>query len=165
MTGLDPLAADHCRVDRRSLRASIETGRRRLDDALSGFDDAAMLDRIDDEWTRKDVIAHLEAWERRAVELLERLRAGDPLADREETDDVNARFFARDRDRSLEDVRAGERVAYQRMLAAIESARDEELFDGNHFSWTEGDPFADWFRGNGDEHYREHLDQLTRPAR
>ena len=27
-------------------------------------------DRIDDEWTRKDVLAHLEAWERRVVDLM-----------------------------------------------------------------------------------------------
>ena len=42
---------------------------------------------------------------------------------------------------------------------------DEELFDGSRFAWTNGDPLADWFRGNADEHYDEHLEQLTRPAR
>jgi hypothetical protein len=26
------------------------------------------------------------------------------------------------------------------MLAAIDGAADEELFDGSHFAWTEGDP-------------------------
>ena len=51
------------------------------------------------------------------------------------------------------------------MLAAIDRASDEELFDGTHFAWTNGDRFADWFRANGDEHYDEHLAQLTRPAR
>ena len=60
---------------------------------------------------------------------------------------------------------AGERAAYRAVLAAIEGATDEELFDAHHFGWTEGDPFADWFRGNTDEHYDEHLGQLTGPAR
>ena len=152
-------------MDKPALLAQLRAGRSRLDAALAALPDAAMADRVDDEWTRKDVIAHLEAWERRAVELLERLRAGETMTNHEETDDINARFFARDRDRSLADVRTGERVAFERMLAAIEGARDEELFDGKHFSWTEGDPLADWFRGNGDEHYDEHLEQLTRPAR
>ena len=124
-----------------------------------------MLDRIDDEWTRKDVVAHLEAWERRALELLERLRAGDAPSDRVETDELNARWFARDRERPLADVRAGERAAYEAMLLSIAGASDEELFDGDHFAWTEGEPFANWLRGNGDEHVDEHLDQLTRPAR
>jgi hypothetical protein len=152
-------------VDKPTLLTHLRAGRTRLDATLAGIPDGAMADRIDDEWTRKDVLAHIEAWERRVVELVDRLRAGDPLTERVDTDELNARSHARDRDRSLEDVRAGERDAYDAMLAVAAAASDEEIFDGNHFAWTEGDPLADWFRSNGDEHYDEHLDQLTRPAR
>ncbi|HLO36022.1 MAG TPA: ClbS/DfsB family four-helix bundle protein [Candidatus Deferrimicrobium sp.] len=152
-------------MNRTTLIAAIRAGRARLDAALAGLPDEAMLDRIDERWTRKDVLAHLEAWERRVVENLATLRAGDTPEGSVETDELNERFFARSRDRPLEDVRSGERAAYQALLAAIDGASDEELFDGRHFGWTEGDPFADWFRGNADEHADEHLEQLTRPAR
>ena len=152
-------------TDRIALLTALRAGRDRLEAALAQFDDAAMAERIDDEWTRKDVLAHLEAWERRVVDLLERLRAGTDPGERVETDELNARFFAADRDRTLADVRAGEAAAYERMVAAIEGASDEELFDGDHFGWTNGEPLAAWFRGDGDEHYDEHLEQLTRPAR
>jgi hypothetical protein len=152
-------------MDRTSLRAQIVSGRARFDDTLAGLGDAAMLDRIDDDWTRKDVVAHVEAWERRVVRLFEALRVGGPIDDAYETDELNARLYRQDRDRPLDDVRAGEREAYGAMLAALDGATDEELFDGSHFAWTNGDRFADWFRANGDEHYDEHLDQLTRPAR
>jgi hypothetical protein len=152
-------------MDRSTLRAAIEGGHDRLELALAGLDDAAMEERIDDEWTRKDVLAHIEAWERRVVDLVDRLRAGDPSGDRVDIDEINARFHAADRDRSLADVRAGERAAYERMLAAIDDSADEELFDGSHFAWTDGDRLADWFRSDGDEHYDEHLEQLTRSAR
>ena len=151
-------------MDRDSLRAAIEDGRARLEAALATLDDAAMLERIDADWTRKDVLAHLEAWERRIVDIVGQLRAGDMTRDGVDTDERNARFHARDRDRSLVDVRAGEAAAYRALLAAIDDASDEELFDGSHFAWTNGDPLAGWFRGNGDEHYDEHLEQLTRPA-
>lgn len=152
-------------MDKPALLAAIRRGRARLDAILTGVTDQAMNDRIDDLWTRQDVLAHLEAWERRAVDLLERLRAGTEPGERVETDELNARYHATSRDRSLEDVRAGEGAAFARMIAAIEGASDEELFDGDHFAWTDGDPLADWFRGNGDEHYDEHLEQLSRPAR
>ncbi|HET7703485.1 MAG TPA: ClbS/DfsB family four-helix bundle protein [Candidatus Limnocylindrales bacterium] len=152
-------------TDRIALLTALRAGRDRLEGALAQFDDAAMAERIDDEWTRKDVLAHLEAWERRVVDLLERLRAGTDPGDRVETDELNARFYAADRGRTLADVRAGEGAAYDRMVAAIEGASDEELFDGDHFAWTEGEPLAAWFRGDGDEHYDEHLEQLTRAAR
>ena len=87
-------------MDRPTLRRHLDAGRIRLDAALAGFSDEAMLDRIDDEWTRKDVLAHIEAWGRRVVDLLERLRTGDALAEQVETDELNARFHAADRDRS-----------------------------------------------------------------
>jgi hypothetical protein len=152
-------------MNRTTLVDAIETGRRDLEQTLAGISDAKMSDRIDETWTRKDVLAHLEAWERRVVALLEQLRSGAPTEPEVETDELNERYHARDRDRSLADVRAGEREAYDRLLAAIHGATDEELFDGEHFAWTEGSPLADWFRGNSDEHYEEHLEQLTRAAR
>ena len=153
------------RVNRESLREAIAAGHTRLEASLAGLSDEAMLDRVDDEWTRKDVLAHLEAWEQRVVELIAKLRAGDPLAERVETDQLNARFYRRDRDRSLADVRNSEVAAHGEVLAAIDAATEEELFDPSHFAWTEGEPLADWFRSNGDEHSDEHLEQLTRPAR
>ena len=152
-------------MDRASLRGAIVAGRRRLEDALARYDDAAMLDRVDGAWTRKDVLAHLEAWERRLIALAATLRAGDPPPPNVETDALNEEFFRANRHRSVDDVRNGERDAYEQVLATIDEAADEELFDGTHYRWTEGEPFASWFRENGDEHFDEHLEQLTRPAR
>ena len=152
-------------MNRTTLRATIAVGREELDAAVAGRSRDSMLERIDETWTRKDVIAHLEAWERRVVENLETLRAGRTPDGSVETDELNERFFGQNRDRSLDDVLAGERSAYEAVLATIDGATDEELFDGHHFAWTEGDPLADWFRGNTDEHYAEHLEQLTRAAR
>ncbi len=152
-------------MNRTTLLQAIATGRHRLDEALDGLSEAAMTERIDDTWTRKDVVAHLAAWERRVVDNLATLRAGGEPDGSVETDERNERFHQIDRDRPLSEIRSGEQEAYRAVLAAIERASDAELFDGRHFAWTAGDPLADWFRGNTDEHYDEHLEQLTRPAR
>jgi hypothetical protein len=149
---------------RRRLLSSIQAGRARLLEALAELDDEAMLDRVDEEWTRKDVLAHLGAWEQRVVDLFAILRAGEEPADAEETDALNARLQAAHRDLPLDLVRRSEDEAWQRLLAVVEGAQDAELFDGERFAWTGGDPFADWIHANTDEHYQEHLDQLTRPA-
>jgi hypothetical protein len=152
-------------MNRTTLLAAITAGRERLDGAVADLAAESMLDRVDAAWTRKDVIAHLEAWERRVVENLATLRGGGEPDGSVTTDELNDRFFARNRDRPLEDVLASERAAYRAVLATIDEATDEELFDNHHFGWTEGDPFADLLRGNTDEHYEEHLEQLTRAAR
>ena len=152
-------------MNRTTLLATIAAGRARLEAVLASLSNEAMLERVDDVWTRKDVLAHIEAWERRVVDNLATLRGGIDPGGSVETDELNEAFFVAARDRPLEDVRNGEAAAYRGLLAAIEGASDEELFDGGHFAWTEGDPLADWFRGNADEHFDEHLEQLTRAAR
>jgi hypothetical protein len=152
-------------MDRPTLFIELFAGRERLRAALATLSDAAMLDRVDIEWTRKDVVAHLGAWERRFVDLLERLRRGEWPEDTWETDDLNARLYLDDRDRALDDVRIREEAAWSRFLAAVETMTDEELFDPRHFPWTQGDPLVDWVTGNASEHIDEHLEQLTRPAR
>ena len=152
-------------MDRTTLFIELYAGRERLRAALAALPDAAMLDRVDVEWTRKDVLAHLGAWERRFVDLLERLRRGEWPDDAFETDELNARYYITSRDTSLEVVRLEEEAAWSRFLAAVEGMAEDELFDGRHFAWTQGDPLVDWVTGNANEHVDEHLDQLTRAAR
>ena len=152
-------------MDRTTLFIELYAGRERLRAALATLPEAAMLDRVDAEWTRKDVLAHIGAWERRCVELLERLRRGEWPDDAGETDELNARLYLVARDTSLEVVRLEEDAAWSRLLAAVEGMTDEELFDRRHFAWAQGDPFVEWVTGNANEHIDEHLEQLTRPAR
>ncbi|HEY3164402.1 MAG TPA: hypothetical protein VGJ71_08585, partial [Candidatus Limnocylindrales bacterium] len=64
-------------MNRSTLAETIAAGRLRLETALAAFGDAAMLDVVDEAWTRKDVLAHLEAWERRVVDHLGTLRSGN----------------------------------------------------------------------------------------
>jgi hypothetical protein len=143
----------------------LYAGRERLRAALATLPDRAMLDRVDDEWTRKDVVAHIGAWEHRLVDLLERLRRGETPEDEMETDELNARMYAADKDRSLADVLRRETADWDRFVTAVEGMTDEELLDPQAFGWTEGDPFVEWVTGNANEHIDEHLEQLTRPAR
>jgi hypothetical protein len=159
------LAGYRAGVDRATLFIDLYAGRERLRAALATLPDAAMLDRIDDEWTRKDVVAHLGAWERRFVDLLAKLRRGEWPDEEYETDELNARMFALERDETREEARFAEEAAWARFLAAVEGMTDEELFDPAHFRWTQGDPLVQWVVANANEHIDEHLEQLTRPAR
>jgi hypothetical protein len=165
MTGSDGAAAHDSVMNRSNLVAAIAAGRARLVERLASLSDDAMLDPVDGAWTGKDIVAHLEAWERRVVANLEVLRRGATPDRSIGTDELNERFMEASRDRPLDDVRAGEDEAYRSVLATIDGASDEELFDGRHFAWTAGEPLSNWFRGNTDEHYDEHLEQLSRAAR
>ena len=89
-TRSDRLADYFPGMDRESLLIELHAGRERLRHALAGLPDSTMLDRVDDEWTRKDVLAHLERWERRVIELFERLCRGETPVESPETDELNA---------------------------------------------------------------------------
>ena len=149
-------------MDRTTLRALIEAGRARFDETLAGFSDAAMLERIDDEWTRKDVVAHVEAWERRVVQLFEALRVGGATDESYETTNSTPSLPARPGPvaRHVRPASGG-----ARRDARGARWRRRGALRRHAFRRTNGDRFADWFRANGDEHYDEHLGQLTRPAR
>ncbi len=150
-------------MDRTDLLMTMADGRAALRLTLAGLTEPQMEDVVNGTWTRRDVLAHLEAWERRTVSLLETLRRGwDPGGsdDSSSWDVMNERFFEENRHRSLDDVRRGEADAYEALVRLVEESPDEDLFEPDRFAWTNGRPFAGWILGNTSEHYAEHMDQL-----
>jgi hypothetical protein len=117
-----------------------------------------------DGWSIKDTIAHIAAWERMCVGWFDALERGEKpdreaLISQEWTDKTNARIYEENRDRPLADIRADASSSHQAMLALIERVGDG-LFDANRFPWAGGRAIAQWVRGNADEHYDEHREQI-----
>ncbi len=113
--------------------------------------------------TAKDLLAHIGWWEQRALEIYTDSVAGKQLSyyiSNEEVDAVNARVVEQYRPRSLDEVRAFERGVFTKLIAAIESADEADLFEGDRFAWTEGRPLADYIEWNTFGHYEEHLVDL-----
>lgn len=149
-------------MDKRELLDEIRAARDRLETTLDALSDAQMAERVNGEWTRQDVVAHLEAWERRTNALFAILRGERDFDPDEpgEVDAFNAWSFERNRGRTLADVRASEADAYRDVIALIETADEAELTDPNRFEFLEGTPFAQTIRENTSQHYPDHLDQL-----
>ena len=146
------------------LLEAMRAGQTRLDSALSAFTDAQMVTPgMDGEWSVKDLIAHLSAWERRATTLLKILQRGEipPAAGPEDgLDALNARFYSENKDRSLTEVLAAKLQSFDDFLALVEASPDDDLFSPTRFAWTEGRPFESWVVGNTYDHYDEHLVML-----
>jgi hypothetical protein len=147
----------------------IRAGRSGLQELLSRLE----ADRMETEkalygnWSVKDLLAHLGFWERRAATILKALQAGEPVPslvdsnlDNFNLDEVNARNFTANHGRPLAEVQAEEEAAYQELLALTEKAPENDLFDPQRFSWTQGQPFFNWIEGNSYGHYQEHLPAL-----
>lgn len=153
-------------MDKRELISELQIGHDELRAVIDALPDAELAFPAQGEWTRLDLVAHVEWWERHSATVITALRDGrDPYPADEpfDLDALNARVLEQNRGRTAADVRSGEAAAWADLLRAIESAGEADLFDAGRFAWTEGAPLAEIIHGDTDRHWAEHLPHL-RPA-
>lgn len=149
-------------MNKQDLLEKIVSGRTRLDAALSRIDEERMpLIVLHGEWSVKDLIGHLGYWEGFVVSLFSTLRAGKTPEPFPDIDILNAQVLSLSRKQSLSEVRRQERNAYQKILALIEEASTQELFNADHFPGADGRPFESIISDNTYGHYAEHLPELS----
>jgi hypothetical protein len=150
-------------MDKQQLLDEVRAGRDRLEFALASLTDEQMDEQVNGEWTRTDVLAHLEAWERRTNRLFSIVR-GERDFDPDEPGDVdefNAWSYERNRGRALAEVRASERQTFADVLELVELADEGELSDPTRFPFLDGRPFSRTVLENTSEHYDDHLAHLA----
>jgi hypothetical protein len=117
-----------------------------------------------DGWTRKDALAHIGWWSDHSVRVVTALRAGEVPYDRAPDFDIHAQnrsILDEFRDRDPGEVRAYEAAAFERLVAAIEAASDEDLFTAGRFPWLGDETLAMAVGWDSTKHYPEHLPHLT----
>jgi hypothetical protein len=153
-------------MNKHEFAATVRIGHDRLRAALDSLSDDELALPAQGEWTRRDVVAHIEWWERHSTHVIASLRDGrDPYPSDEpfDLDARNARVFEESRGRTAADVRSGEAAAWADLLLAIAGADEADLFEPGRFAWTAGEPLVEIIHGDTDRHWAEHLPHL-RPA-
>jgi hypothetical protein len=115
-------------------------------------------------WTRKDALAHIGWWSDHGARVVTALTAGRVPYERDPDVDIhaqNASILEEFRDRDLDEVRDFEAAAFERVVAAVEAASDEDLFTPGRFAWIENETLADAISWDTYGHYPEHLPHLT----
>lgn len=93
-------------------------------------------------WSVKDLLAHLHAWHQLAIGWEELGATGGqpempaPGYRWAETPELNAAIFERTKDDAWADVETRLRCSHDRVVAIIESYRDEDLFAKKRYPWT-----------------------------
>ncbi len=151
------------------LLESMRSGRVELETLLARGGETRM-DRpsSSDDWSLKDILAHISAWDRFMLVRIEADAKGKrpdlpgPGMTEKQVDDFNARTYSEHRDQPLDAVLAEFRESFQALLAAAEATPEEDLLDPNRFAWTNGKPLWYYFAVNSYLHYSEHLDRIRR---
>ena len=117
-----------------------------------------------DGWTRQDALAHVGWWSDHSVRVITALRAGEVPYERDPDFDIDAQnrtILEEFRGRDAAAVRAYEAAAYDRLVAAVEAASDEDLFTADRFAWLGEETLAAAIAWDSTKHYPEHLPHLT----
>ena len=153
--------------DKPSLLACTQGERARFDALVVSLDEATLTrDGAIEGLAVKDIVAHITAWEQRVVAGTEAALRGETPAwpepgwTMDRMDELNNRDFAANRGRPPADVLAEARASYERASQLLESLGERDLFDGQRYAWTRGEPAWRFFDSNMGEHYREHREAI-----
>jgi len=106
-----------------------------------------------DEWSFKDVVAHLSAWQANRLTRLRAARqdqtpsahfwpAGWDKEDDKDLEKINEWIYKENCDRSLRDVLNEARQQFRYLRELVRTLSEEDLFDPDRFAWMEGKPLA-----------------------
>lgn len=150
----------------------IDDGWRRLTELVAGIDPATFIQPAKDDWSPKDHIAHVSAWEESLLAILEKrdrnrsMGVGD-LRGRE-LDEINGAIFQARRNLASDEVRTSLAETHRSVRSAIESLSDVDLrrprsdFQPDSEDDESGEEsLLDEIEWNTWGHYEQHIEWLT----
>ena len=149
------------------LIAQLKSGREEWEALLARVDDARMTTPgVAGEWSVKDTVSHVTAYERWLVSWLQAVSRGElpehSILENADIDQRNAAIFEQNRDRPLNEVLSEAQGTFEQLLAAVEVLSDEDLTDAARSDWfvkpywKVSRPLWECIAGDSYEHYREH---------
>jgi hypothetical protein len=153
-------------LDKATVLNRLQAERARFEATLAQLTDRQIIEvRVLNEWTAKDILAHITAWECQLLCWLNQAAQGQspdmpaPGTWSEYIEWFNAHAYAENRDRSLASVRAAFVQVYQQLVAELRALPE----DPNDRLWSvcwEGQP--PWgFIATYYKHYQEHGRQIA----
>ncbi len=167
-------AAGTAPMSKPQLLATLAAGRAQWAALLAGAFAAAgaagmQESGAENEWSVKDIVIHVTFYERWLDKALRAALAGRPYTptdlDELPIDTRNARIFAENRARDLDETLAAERLAYERLVESVERLPESDLLDparGPQLLAPFWDDQTIWQSVAGEtyEHYDEHMPSI-----
>lgn len=112
-----------------------------------------------DNWSVKDILAHLMDWEQRFMHWYHQGLRGErpqiPAADMTWRDlpRLNRMIYEIHKDQPLDFVLEQCEKSYQEILSLVEKMQEKEIFERNYYSWTGKYPLLTWIDAITTSHY------------
>ena len=131
-----------------------------LNNLLAGFSDDQLCQAgAVGEWSAKDVLAHLHAWQGMVLGWLAEERAGRkpelpaPGYKWSQIPAINQDIYEHYQNHTLEDVRGLLAETHKEMMSLIESLSQDQLYSPGHFTFTSKNNLATYLISSTSSHY------------
>ncbi len=144
---------------------ALKDSRTKMEAALRGLTDEQLLEPgVMGEWSVKDILAHLTAWEAEVVTRLAKLQAGKKIQSvvpaGDSIDSLNAKWYQEHKDRDLDRVLTDFRGVREQMIRQVDSLNDQQL--ALPLPWSKADTIENLIAWNSYDHEPEHAEQIQK---
>jgi hypothetical protein len=147
-------------LDKPELIRTMREAHQRVAEAIEHLPDERLLELAMDNWTGKDLLAHMAWWHDHSVLVIEGLRAGrepyDTTDPANTTDAMNERTRREHVNDPPELTRRAFNESFTRLLAALEPVTDTELFEADRWPWLGGEALVETILWDSSRHYEAH---------
>jgi len=140
-----------------------------LMDVVEQLSPKQMLTPDEGAWTPKDNLAHLTVWMNILLGYHMDQHPAHEVADvtlemasNWDFQEMNAIFFERYRDQSIEQVLDELKETYKKVHARLEAMSFEDLMRPRRADDPEKQPILNWILGNTSEHFEEHRETIAK---
>lgn len=151
------------------LMSEIKREWKLLMSVVEKLDEQRMIRPDEGGWSPKDNLAHLAEWMNSLMRYhmdkhpAEEVMGLTPEQAKDwDMEVINPVLFARNKDRSIEDVMEGLRRTYAALLAKLDPMTFEDLLAPRHADDPEKHPLLMWVLGDSSEHFREHRETIEK---
>jgi hypothetical protein len=156
---------------RAELMAELDREWASIERICFGLTQADMITpRSEVEWSTKDILVHLSAWEKYLLDRLGYVLTGTiplypAMANWDDVHRFNAQVYAENKDRPLTSVVIEFRSLYRGVMTAIEALSDEQLNQAYSYDFPDDSlNLLQLVRANTCDHYKEHCIVLMKEA-
>jgi hypothetical protein len=145
----------------------VKSKRRELENLIESIPPSRLTETgVENDWSVKDIMAHISRWEHMMCEWIKDLQAGiipdrpPPGQPWENLDQINASIFEENKQKPFSRVQAEFQSSYKSTLELIEITPERDLFEPGVFEWTKNNPLWYFIGGNTFWHYEEHIPSI-----
>jgi hypothetical protein len=162
------MTEDYIPKDLEDLIRVIQNERSHFESLIAELSESDLLEPgVEGDWSIKDLMVHISAWEKLAYDRIHATITGDPLTypviqSDEFVDSFNRDAYIANKDLPLNEVTADFRKSYDGFLNQIKNLNNEILFKKLPFDWA-GDLTAQVvISANTHWHYLEHAKSILK---